>query len=107
MPFNSPINPHAKSANTTVRINGIFIGLAALNALPKSPAPTTPANAMLDPADRSVPPVKITIVIPNAAIPYIEKVRMILSKLLAFINSGFTTLNPITKKISNISTNFC
>ena len=86
---------------------GRLTGFAAPIAFPSSPAPITPASAILEPADRSAPPVRITSVIPIEAIPYKAIVLRILSMLLIVINSGFKAVNPTNIATMSIKIRIC
>ena len=51
-------------------------------------APTMPPNARTDPTDRSIPPVRITNVIPMARSPFTEVCRSTFSRLRTFRKMG-------------------
>ena len=74
--------------------NGALIPFAikpAVNAL---------ESAKVDPTDKSIPPVKITKVIPKAIKPFAATWRSKFNKLFGFKNSRFITETTITKTIS-------
>ncbi len=67
------------------------------------PAQNTEVSASTEPTERSIPPVKITPVIPKAIKPLTDDCFKSESKLLIFLKSGLTTLNTINRKIRAIS----
>jgi hypothetical protein len=63
---------------------------------------STPSNAKIDPTERSMPPVMMTIPIPRLKIPYIPICRAMFCRLAAERNCGWsiaTTTHNTTSKM--------
>ena len=89
-PFNSPINVAISKEQITAAV--ILNPLFTIRY-----AQTTFTIVIMEPVERSIPAIRITNVIPIAAIPYIETCLAIVNILFIVRNLSFAIAKPINK----------
>ena len=89
--------------NTTPNTNATIIAIATGVPLAIKLAHIAVVRANTEPTDKSIPPVKITQVIPKAISPFIEDCLSNDKKFFTVLNSGLMILITATKRIKAIT----
>ena len=89
--------------NNTPNTNATIIAIATGVPLAIKLAQIAVVSANTEPTDKSIPPVNITQVIPNAISPFIEDCLSKDKKFFTVLNSGLIILITATKRINAIT----